>query len=524
LPNNLVLYDTPQPCPEAPELFIELGFRPVGPPTNDKPGVRLDVYDTLLADCDEDIHRYSVPHITHSGTLDRFFMQPIATTFTGDVAVLAAAFECVKILLKPLFTKARALGKSTYKEVQEELNQDAAPGVVIKDKCKVSSKGEALSSPAAREYMVDFIRRKDPAIFTVRPKFETLEASKCPTGEVRTFEIAPLEYLLSIGRHTKPFIQALLDGHPLSAYGITLQHGGFARVMDEMEPDKPDEVVFAGDVSKWDKNNSSVLMYLGYMLLEDLWPDDVDWLLDLNYIIQNELFSIMLLPDGRLIQKVCGTIFNSGTDATTAINILKHMLIYVYHLIFWKSKMFSYTNLLDVPLTVWLSGERFKCYADDHLGKGLAGIHTLARRSVSYSHFGMTLKPEDDFVSRSTEGVTFLGFVNRGGVPTFDKYKILTGLWLTKRKADAQADISQIYAMLMLASTNEELYHGFKFCDFVWNIVNRYLQTHYSRDQLIHILGSDTFHGKDLIGVAQIRQIWTHRYPTYRSTPERLYF
>jgi len=485
----------------------------------------MDVYDSLLSQCDDDIHRFNVPTITHSSTLARFFMQPKAIEFTGDTAILSAAFECSKAMLKPLFRKARELGKSTYKEVQEEVNPQAAPGVVIKDKCKVNTKKQALESPEAREYMVDFIKRKDPAIFSVRPKYETLEASKCPTGEVRTFEIAPLEYLIRIGRHTKPFIQTLLLGHPLSAYGITLQHGGYAKVMEDMMPETPSEVTFAGDVSKWDKNNSRVLMYLGYMLLEDLWPDDPQWIEDLQYIINNELYSLMLLPDGRFLQKIAGTIFNSGTDGTTAFNIVKHILIYFYHLIYWKSKTMSYTNLLEIPMTVWLAGEKFRCYADDHLGKGDGKIHSFQKRLVSYSHFGMTLKPEDDFVSHSTEGVTFLGFVNRGGTPTFDKYKILTGLWLTKNKTDNQSDISQIFAMLVLASTNDDLYHGMKFCDFVWKVVNKYLFTHYTRDQLIQCLGRDAVSDNELIDVAQIRQIWTHKYPSRRSTPERvLYF
>jgi len=79
--------------------------------------------------------------------------------------------------------------------------------------------------------------------------------------------------------------------------------------------------------------------------------------------------------------------------------------------------------------------------------------------------------------------------------------------------------------MLVLASTNDDLYHGMKFCDFVWKVVNKYLFTHYTRDQLIQCLGRDAVSDNELIDVAQIRQIWTHKYPSRRSTPERvLYF
>lgn len=484
---------------------------------NSKPMIRDDVYNDMAKLGEEDITKFATPNTTVQSTLDRFFLQPEPVEFTGNPQVLCAAAEVTKQQLYPVFRKARTFGIYKLSNFQNSLNKQSTPGFIIKKLLKCLTKEQALNSDKARQYIREFMEGLYTPIFTVKDKYEVLPVEKARAGQVRTFEVAPLEYLITLGIYIQPIIDALLLGQENSAYGVVLQHGGFKKVMDSVTPEKG-EIAYAGDVEKWDKFQEAFLMMFSYLIVEDVW-DDPHYRLVLAWALYNELYSVFLLPDGRLVRRkrACG--FNSGTVGTTFFNIIKHIMIRNYHLIYWKSKSLYISDLLSVPIETWTVGEVFKCFADDHVGKGSPQLNTYEKRVITYSHFGMRLKKEEDFYSTSVQGMKFLGFINCNGVPIFDMYRILTGLWLMKEENSDVADISQMVAMVMLASTNETMYRGKRFCDYVHDIANQYLFKTYGVERLKQVVGnfvSDV----ELKPVSFFAQIWTHDLPRRVAEPE----
>lgn len=511
------MHPTAVEVPEAPDLYVEIGRKVVNEPQQRKNTVRQDVRNDLHKKYGDEIDRFGIPYITTRGTTSRFFLQTARRDFKGCPTTLMRAFETTKEVFAPVFRRAREIGRFGYSQVQDMLNLTAGPGEYVRATFHVSEKGAALDKPEVRRYIGDFVRAKPSPIFSVKGKYEMLEAVKCPTGEVRTFEIAPVEYLIPAMRNFQSMVEALLEGHPLSAYGIVLQHGGFTSVMDEFEPDAT-QVCYAGDVAKWDKNNCGELMYLSYELLRELCEDNESHE-TLDWMIETEMYSVLLLPDGRLVQKIGPALFNSGTFATTAMNILKHVLIYIYRLYLFKQRGLLKGVNAQISLFQLFKGEKFKCYADDHIGKGDPRLNAFTTRREAYDHFGMSLKLEEDFVSKTTEGVKFLGFNSVKRMPIFSRDKILTGLWLLREENGEIADQSQMLAMVVLAAMDGKDYHGKPFNQVVWDVANKYFKTHYDGKELERNLG-DSFSGGSLRPVEFFAQLWTHKQDLPKSLKE----
>jgi hypothetical protein len=498
---------------------VELARRVGKEPTKGKPGFRPDVYEEVASTA-KGYGNYGIPNMTQKSVVQRFFMQPEPRNFTGDPEIFAMAFHRVKRTISVFKTRIARHGKFTLIEVQYSLNKDGGPGEPIKSVFKVYTKGAALEHQDCRAFLREFRANPESPIFVVKGKYELLEITKCPTGEVRTFEIGPLNYLLSVQEYTLPIQEAMLEGHPNSLYGLTLQHGGFAAVMAQL--DQAPGVKFAGDVSKWDKNQCEWLLYVGYELTRDFYSDQ-GWIDTLDFIEQSECYSIYELPDGRVLQRTASSIFNSGTDLTTCWNNMKHWLIYNYHV------MKSHIEVNNIPFSSWQTidweavfrYEVFLSYADDHAGSGNKNYHTFARRSAHYADFGMTLKLEEDFLGTTTQGMKLLGFVNNAGIPVFDWKRVLTGLYLTKNRLESTADFGQIVAMALLASTDTTIRFGRqRFCDYVWNIVNTYLSKHAATSEELKIALGTIWQNGSLVPVETLATLWTLRISKFTASPE----
>lgn len=291
--------------------------------------------------------------------------------------------------------------------------KDTSPGVRYKDE-DYSRKGHVLDDPNGYQSVLDWY--KDPIFPTVwkgAPKSgELLKESKLTNKDLRMFLIPGLDLHWAA-------VKLLYKQHELFAtlaknlnfpfrVGYTLQRGGFMEIMQRLCKYRH---IVEGDCFKWDASFLSELFFkfiipLRVYLYKPTPGHSKEWFE--NYLIKmytDVVHSIVVLPNGQVFIKHTG--MPSGWFLTTDDNCVGHLVIllslYLMHGLKVEDLQKDFHNL----------------YADDHIfGTDHDCIAPFEVREAHYARFGVTLKRDDDKVSKSPEGHRFLGFTAR---------KIVTG-------------------------------------------------------------------------------------------------
>lgn len=446
---------------------------------------------------------------TVKGTLDQFFKVTTPPPRDVDVTMVDFATQIVTEIFHPELMEARRRGWRKATEVELDLKK--SPGEPWSSQFHCQTKEDVLFSDVALPEFINsvkYMEAQEVNLYKVSPKVEIVAMDKVIERAARTFEVAPYHYLLKGNMYLQNFADIMKQrkNKMFSAYGIVLQHGGWSDLMQQIGRYK---YKYASDVRKWDKHVWMFLLEKAVAILRTIAPEDEDYLAFLSYLIRNEMWSIYVLPDGRIIMKIGGMLWNSGTLLTTIINILIHDIIFVYHLLRVKGVMSR--NVLI--------GEAFFPYGDDSGGgTNDPRIASFVERQKTYAQFGMELKPEDDFVSESLEGFKFLGFTNRGGVPVFDRDRILDGMLLSEGEMSPQQEVSRMIAMVYLSSMDSGVFHyndesgqvcTTSFARWVYDTVKLYLETYYSDAELKTLLGTHW----PMPSLEQFRALFTERVP-----------
>lgn len=443
-------------------MFVEVGFVPGKKNSVDHENMnasmlqQFDDYGVSLP------RKHGIVIPTIDGTLKQFFYCPEPTQTNIDPEVMLKARKFLHDLMTSVIESARARGPFTdYAHAGVDLSK--SPGEPYSSVFGCVTKEDVLMNDSASRFLFRAMRDKPPSMYKVSPKVNLDSMEKVLTGAGRAFEVSPFEIILKGNSYLKHFIDSLKDtiGPNYSAYGIQLQHGGWRKLIRRVDQFK---YKYASDVRKWDKH---IWLFLLEIVKDEVLTrisDDNDYVSWLNNWLDNECYTFYVLPDGRVVRKLRSMKWNSGTLGTTAFNILIHILIWAYHIY----------RLDGDP---WK--EFFSPYGDDSMG-GTDDIRiaSFEERVISYSHFGLKLKPEDDFFSESSEGIKFLGFVNRNGVPRFDQDKLLDALVLTDEILDPESDCSHMLAYIYLAANDDSCYGTRPFNRLVYDLVSSYLKKH----------------------------------------------
>lgn len=292
-----------------------------------------------------------------------------------------------------------------------------------------------------------------PCIWRVSPKYEFLHImDDIFNGKIRTFIIPPLHLL-----YWQKVFCAEADHNLIKyqcgdiRYGISFAYGGFHRFVSRHGPNIFLRKFIEADVSGWDR----VLV-----LLEHVWKMRKRGLKNVHpslwkfydWVEENTLNSILLLPNGDLIRKNWGN--NSGSGTTTSDNCLAHQIIMDYLRIHLQDE--DICHVLDLLADL---------YGDDSLASLLTQLTDDELKQIwihVYSLFGMTIKPSQFKVSTGPIGVGFLGakcaMVDEMFVPYYNSERIYSSLVSDIKAKSEDETLGKWYALLHLSWHDEELF------------------------------------------------------------------
>ncbi len=405
---------------------------------------------------------FAIPKFDADDVMDQFFLVSTPPVLNLDLEIWRDAVAVVKELYRPLIARCRNC-VTPYSEVRLEVSK--AAGVLWRD-MGWQNKGDVVIKATERLAVEMMSLSTSECPHGVSGKVELLKINKPP----RSFEVAPMELVMTGNRWFQKFQEEMKHGAPWSAYGFNMHDGGWMQAFGELETRR---YKYASDVKKWDKH--LLLFLLEVVLFEVLvdlhdGPDYRSWLINFYRLCVNTVY---VLPNGEVFLKIKAYLWNSGTVGTTYFAILMHALIFAYHCI-----------RVGVPMDR-IPQEVFSSFADD--SKGASDYERVAsykERSTTYGHFGLELKAEDDFFSESTEGMTFLGFKNRKrgslNTPVFSRDRILSALINSDGQVPRSVWAARAVAMYELSLWDDEPYHLLDgsitpFCDLVYRVVNRIL-------------------------------------------------
>lgn len=282
-------------------------------------------------------------------------------------------------------------------------------------------------------------------IWRISPKYELKNIADINANKIRTFIIPPLHLLW----WQKVFFSAQDDLLKTSKfgtirYGVNFAYGGFHLLMVKHK----DRIVFGGDISGWDR--LLPLMREVYDLRTRSF-DRAELPLHLEWTIRNTVNSILLLPNGDLVEKDWGN--NSGSGCTTGDNCIAHDVIISY-------KEEVYFRDFSIPTGLLLSD----VYGDDYLGSIPIefDFDVLASERDIYASFGLSIKAGTDFKFTGPVGAQFLGatcVLYKGRfLPTYSSERIYASLVISDSRHDIDDEVSKFYALLHLSWGDRELF------------------------------------------------------------------
>lgn len=269
----------------------------------------------------------------------------------------------------------------------------------------------------------------------------------------RTFIIEPPELLF----HRKRIYGNQNEGmkqHAWSMYGFNPYEGGVDRMAQTLLKHKR---FWEWDAKKWDRKASwmrSIYEVRNHFVIED---DFRDW------VTENGIVSVLVLPNGDVIRKRWGN--NSGSGTTTGDNILGMSLIVLHMLL----------RLFDGDESKFKNKVEVCCFGDDVVGSDDLDVSDESLEKCireTFALYGHELDPLK--IVHSLEECSFLGFrfhkSELGWVPQYDLGVISKSFLFLKEDLDLQAQISKLMSLLiMTAGHGNETYNIFK--DAVTSIV-----------------------------------------------------
>jgi len=342
----------------------------------------------------------------------------------------------------PLFEKHTR--HSNSEEIVSKIDLDKSSGVPWGPVLGLKKKKDVLLSEHSR-YMFYTPEQMGPAIWRVVPKTEWYPLFKLMENKVRTFIIPPMHLVW----HTEFFFLSQNEAMKRSfwsAYGFNPYQGGTNALAQSLLKDG--NIILSYDVKSYDRVHA--LMQQIYDFRASFYMDHEEYDDLLDWVIQNIVETLILLPNGDVLKKLLGN--NSGGVGTTQDNILGHIIALAYTLahIYGKdfdlirkviANIFGDDNIMSIPLPKSNDWE------------------SLFRQG--FRDFNWELDPF--IISNDLTEHTFLGF-------TFKKWK---GLWVPQYPADRlatsfcytiesnmsiQAQFTKMYSLLVMSATHDHLF------------------------------------------------------------------
>lgn len=271
-----------------------------------------------------------------------------------------------------------------------------------------------------------------PTLWKLFGKVEHLNSVKIDNGDVRSILTIPVELFFSLGSLSQDMNQKMCDPSFFtttpSKHGINLLNGGFSNLFRDLEWASKVFFCIQGDCSKWDSRCMFFLLNICKQLRHFCWNkedmSEEEWQARMAYAYDQIVNTRFQTSTGEVFQKWLGQ--PSGTNSTTDDNIIMHLyvLCYAWRLLFGRS--LYHDHYQNVKMAI---------YADDHvftLTQECESFCSFETRRRIYDTFGLILKLQDDFVSSSMEGHTFLGLTAQKHygrwVPVFKRSRILNAI------------------------------------------------------------------------------------------------
>jgi len=292
------------------------------------------------------------------------------------------------------------------------------------------------------------------------PKYEYLSLTEIKELKIRTFIPSPMHVLYQQKRFFSKQDTQLKEKHPLGIrYGISFQYGGFDDMIKahyrhhglHFERDLEKLLFVEADVSSWDRRLP--IMREIYDIREEYLQVTEKENKYLQWTIENTLNSLLLLPNGDVVQKI-GCSNNSGSGCTTSDNCLGHALINEYNDLMLRAD--SHTDIYGDDL--------LKSYPIKYEEELKDGNHF---RKV-YGDFNLIIKESAFKIRRGCVGATFLGAtvvkVKEWFLPAYNSERIYAAL--VKNIEDPQRNVdhelAKAYSLLLLSWNDKELFHGIR--------------------------------------------------------------
>lgn len=294
-----------------------------------------------------------------------------------------------------------------------------------------------------------------PTLWKLFGKIEHLNHLKIEGGDIRSILTIPVELFFSLASLSQDLnermcLEDFFNTTP-SKHGVNLLHGGFTSLFNKLEF-QDEFFTVQGDCSKWDSRCMPFLLQICKRLRFDCWDKEgmsvQEWQQRMDYYYDQIINTRFVTSTGEVFQKFLGQ--PSGTTSTTDDNIIMHLYVLCY---IWR-KLFGKSLYVEHGSKV-----RMAIYADDHvftLRPERSEFASFEVRKALYDHFGLILKLDDDLVTNSLEGHTFLGLTARKILgryrPVFKRSRILNAVGkyaVGKPFTPAQKfDRAQVYMLL----------------------------------------------------------------------------
>lgn len=326
-------------------------------------------------------------------------------------------------------------GTARVKERNEVIiDPDTSPGHVYKWLgCRTKLDG-VLDFPDVDAWLWEHGWKESyPILWKQAGKVELVKKAKIEKNDIRGFTIAPLDFVIFASRLMQDFNDKLstyanLHGHNPTKVGMVMQKGGFsawAKYMDVEGWLKISEDVVKYD-STWSEFVGAQPCYEVRVMADSGVIDD--FALRLQYVYEQDIYSVIVLPSGEVVQKCIG--MNSGKVSTSYDGSISHTCQSHY--------VARRCSGIDASPDGYLEQKRnyrFGMYSDDKnsaVSQKWAPLFTFERRQSAYRELGLDLDAGKDIESMSLTGHQWLGktFDLRGGVyvPVANRLKVLCSL------------------------------------------------------------------------------------------------
>jgi hypothetical protein len=282
-------------------------------------------------------------------------------------------------------------------------------------------------------------------------KRELLHEDELKEGKIRTFLMAPMELLADEKFLYGKQDEMLKKYQPgFVRYGVNFHNGGFDRMIKNLCNGGH---CFEWDVSGWDRQLSILqdVMEIRNKLLQESLPQDLwDSIEPIAKRVTDAICNhSLLLPDGVVVQWPWSQM--SGDGETTSNNCIAHSIIAMYMLIRANPNA-SNEEILQQCINI---------YGDDILGSATEEFKQILNLDFVkkvYSEFGLTVKDKTFRVHPDPVGCSFLGATVRSFeiageqyfVPAYRKDRILSGLQVSCKPLDSDAELMKAYSLLDL--------------------------------------------------------------------------